>query len=103
MYFSTRNMPELQGLSISDRQAILHLAMTKLPATQKVTLNIIKILCITPIFLLLANIDSWWLLLYLLIVGVSYPIITTPITLFFVKPFISEAKQEFEINKIKGQ
>ncbi|MEC8327322.1 MAG: DUF6170 family protein [Pseudomonadota bacterium] len=98
MYFSTKNIPELDGLSVRQRQEVIHLAMANLPASKKITLNVVKIACLTPIFLLLANIESWWLLLYLLIVGLCYPLITTPLTLMFIKPRLKEARAEFENN-----
>ncbi|MEI4548908.1 DUF6170 family protein [Pseudoalteromonas spongiae] len=98
MYFSTKNIPELDGLSVRQRQEVIHLAVANLPASKKITLNVVKIACLTPIFLLLANIESWWLLLYLLIVGLCYPMITTPLTLMFIKPLLKEARAEFENN-----
>ncbi|KPV97273.1 MULTISPECIES: DUF6170 family protein [Pseudoalteromonas] len=98
MYFSTKNIPELDGLSVRQRQEVIHLAVANLPASKKITLNVVKIACLTPIFLLLANIESWWLLLYLLIVGLCYPLITTPLTLMFIKPLLKEARTEFENN-----
>ncbi|ATC98110.1 MULTISPECIES: DUF6170 family protein [Pseudoalteromonas] len=98
MYFSTKNIPELDGLSVRQRQEVIHLAVANLPASKKITLNVVKIACLTPIFLLLANIESWWLLLYLLIVGLCYPLITTPLTLMFIKPLLKEARAEFENN-----
>ncbi|MCF6457091.1 DUF6170 family protein [Pseudoalteromonas sp. MMG024] len=98
MYFSTKNIPELDGLSVRQRQEVIHLAVANLPASKKITLNVVKIACLTPIFLLLANIESWWLLLYLLIVGLCYPLITTPLTLMFIKPLLKETRAEFENN-----
>ena len=92
-------MPELQGLSLNDRQQIVHIAIANLPAVKKVTLNVAKLAFLTPIFLLLANIESWYLLFGLLVVGLSYPLITTPLTLSFVRPFLSQARREFEKNK----
>lgn len=102
MYFSTKNIPELDRLSVRERQEVIHLAVANLPAGKKITLNVIKIACLTPIFLLLANIESWWLLLYLLIVGLCYPLITTPITLTFIKPLLANARKEYENKKDKG-
>ena len=99
MYFSTQKIPELAGLSVKERQQIVHLAVSNLPAVKKVTLNICKLVCLTPIFLLLANIESWYLLIGLLIVGLSYPLITTPLTLSFIKPYLTQARKEFEKNK----
>jgi hypothetical protein len=99
MYFSTQKMPELNGLTLSERQQIVHMAITNLPAVKKVTLNITKIAFLTPIFLLLANIESWYLLIGLLFVGVSYPLITTPLTLTFVRPYLTQSRKEFEKSK----
>lgn len=98
MYFSTKNISELNGLSVKQRQEVIHKAVANLPAGKKITLNVVKIACLTPIFLLLANIESWWLLLYLLIVGICYPLITTPLTLMFIKPLLESARKELEAN-----
>ena len=96
MYFSTKNIPELNGLSIRQRQGVVNTAVSNLPAVKKVSLNVVKLAFLTPIFLLLANIESWWLLLYLLVVGLCYPLITAPLTLFFIRPLLSDARKEFE-------
>ena len=98
MYFSTKNISELNGLSVKQRQDVIHKAVANLSAGKKITLNVVKIACLTPIFLLLANIESWWLLLYLLIVGICYPLITTPLTLMFIKPLLANARKELEAN-----
>ena len=92
MYFTSRNIPELAGLKYTQRAQVIRLALSYLSVPQKTILNIIKLVFLTPIFLILARIDSWEILIYLLIVGFCYPLITTPISLYFAKQHISKAK-----------
>jgi len=92
MYFTSRNIPELSGLKYTQRAQIIRLALSYLSVPQKTILNIIKLVFLTPLFLILARIDSWEILIYLLIVGFCYPLITTPISLYFAKEHINKAK-----------
>jgi len=94
MYFTSRNIPELSGLKYTQRAQIIRLALSYLSVPQKTILNIIKLVFLTPLFLILARIDSWEILIYLLIVGFCYPLITTPISLYFAKQHINKAKAE---------
>lgn len=102
MHFSTKTIAEFDGLTLSQKQQMLRLAMEKMPAMQKITLAIIKLVLLSAVFLLIANVHSWWLLVYLLVVGVSYPIITTPITLLFCKPYYKTARTELERKLTQG-
>ncbi|WP_042142332.1 MULTISPECIES: DUF6170 family protein [unclassified Pseudoalteromonas] len=95
MYFTSRNMPELKGLKYTQRAQIVRLALTHLSVPQKTILNILKLLLLTPIFLIIAKIDSWEIMFYLLIVGFCYPLITTPVSLHFAQKYIEQAKSEF--------
>lgn len=99
MYFTSRQFPQLENLSIKQRTEIVRQAVLLLSTPKKTLLNVFKLALLTPIFLLLANIDNWWLLIYLLIVGLLYPLITTPLTLHFVKDHIDEAKQKVLSNE----
>jgi hypothetical protein len=99
MYFTSRNIPGLEGLKYTQRAQIVRLALSYLSVPQKTILNIIKLILLTPIFLILAKIDSWEILIYLLIVGFCYPLITTPITLYFAKQHIAKAKAEIVESK----
>ena len=95
IYFTSRNIPQLQGLKYAERAEIIKLAQSNLSTPQKTVLNIIKLLFITPLFLLLANIESWWLLLYLFILGITYPVVTNPITFYFIRHTLDSAKDEY--------
>jgi len=95
MYFTSRNIPELKGMKYTQRAHIIRLALNHLSVPQKTILNIIKLVFLTPIFLILAKIDSWEILIYLLIVGLCYPLITTPISLYFAQKHIKKAKTEY--------
>ena len=95
IFFTSRNIPQLKGLKYAERAEIIKLAQSNLTTPQKTVLNIIKLLFLTPLFLLLANIESWWLLLYLFFLGISYPIVTNPITYYFIRHTLKGAKEEY--------
>ncbi|SFD62655.1 DUF6170 family protein [Pseudoalteromonas denitrificans] len=95
MYLTSRSIPELSGLKYTQRAQIIRLALSYLSVPEKTVLNLIKLLFLTPIFLILARIDSWEILIYLLITGICYPLITNPISIYFAKKYIDKAKAEF--------
>lgn len=102
MHFSTKSIAEFNGLSLSQKQQMLRIAMEKMSAVQKITLAVIKLILLSAAFLLIANVHSWWLLVYLLLVGISYPVVTTPITLLFCKPYYQAARAEIDAKHTQG-
>lgn len=80
LYFNSRSIPELSGLNFAQRMQVIRQAADKLPAPTKITLNIIKLLVLVPLFLLIARADGWAIAGYALLLIILYPLITRPIT-----------------------
>lgn len=50
IYFNSKNIPELAGLNFAQRMDVVRQAANLLPVPTKITLNIIKLLILTPLF-----------------------------------------------------
>ena len=80
IYTSTKNIPQLQGLSVTQRMAELESAANKMTIPEKTLLNIIKLLIIVPIFaLLLRVVESWWSLAWAGLILLLYPLFVKPL------------------------
>lgn len=80
LYWSTKQIPELAGLPITERMARLQEAEAKLKAPEKLMLNILKLLILVPIFVfILQASENWWALLWALLVSLAYPIVLKPL------------------------
>ncbi|AZZ97674.1 hypothetical protein [Pseudoalteromonas sp. R3] len=99
MVFRLSKLAELDGFALRDKQRIKALALAQLPSSQKVLLNIAKLMLLTPLFMALAFIHGWLLLPVLLLCGLAYPLLTVPLEIQFAKPYLPQAIAEFK----KGQ
>lgn len=89
----TRNIPELEGLNYRQRMLIIKHAQQSLPLPKKALMYSIKSLILLPPFFLLAQLQSWWILPAALLVFLVFPVLSKPVTLFFVKSQLSVSKQ----------
>ena len=80
LYLNSQNIPELAGLNFSQRMSVIRKAADNLPVPTKITLNIVKLLILVPLFLLIARADGWAIAGYILLLIVAYPAITRPLT-----------------------
>jgi membrane protease YdiL (CAAX protease family) len=80
LYLNSQNIPELAGLNFAQRMAVVRTAADNLPAPIKITLNIIKLLILVPLFLLIADADGWAIALYIVLLLIAYPLIIRPLT-----------------------
>lgn len=80
LYLNSQNIPELAGLNFSQRMSVIRKAADNLPVPTKITLNIVKLLILVPLFLLIARADGWAIAGYVLLLIVAYPAITRPLT-----------------------
>lgn len=79
-YFSTRDIPALKGLPLTERVKRLHLATKRLSVPEKTLLNILKLLVIVPAFaLILQTANNWTSLLWAGLVFLLYPLLIKPI------------------------
>ncbi|WP_171038981.1 hypothetical protein [Pseudoalteromonas sp. S1727] len=93
-FFSSQVTP-LKPFKIRQRQQIIALALSHLTPMQKISLRILKLLLLTPVFLSLAYIEGWLLLPALLLTGVAYPLLTTPLEIQFAKGHLQHTIKEF--------
>lgn len=94
LYFSSKAIPELAGLNFNQRMQVIRLAAAQLAAPTKVLLNIIKLLILTPLFLLIARSSGWQIAGYIILLLISYPIITRPITFALCRPKMPAIRQK---------
>jgi hypothetical protein len=80
LYLNSQKIPELAGLSFPQRMAVIRSAADKLPVPTKITLNIVKLLVLVPLFLLIARAEGWAIAGYIVLLVLAYPAITRPLT-----------------------
>ncbi|KMT66655.1 DUF6170 family protein [Catenovulum maritimum] len=95
-YFKSSQIPELENYSFKDRSQILAIALTFMTAPDKFILNLLKLLIITPVFILAARAAEWWVLIPMLLAGIFYPIITTPVQLTLSAKYIEKALKKWK-------
>lgn len=96
LYFSSNHFEQLQRFNFKERQQIIELANNKLPATSKFVLNLLKLFLLIPPFLLIAKVDSWLIVLPLLLVLAMYFVVLKPISLWFISKYLDKAIRQFE-------
>lgn len=94
LYLNSKNIPELAGLNFSQRMDILRRAADMLPVPTKIGLNIVKLLVLTPLFLLIARASGLDILWYALALVVLYPLVTRPLTFLLCRPFLQKVRQQ---------
>jgi hypothetical protein len=94
LYFSSHNIPELQGLNFAQRMQVVRAAADKLPAPTKVGLNTLKLFIIFGLFILVARADGWAMLGYALLIAPVYLLITRPITFALCQSQFSAVRQQ---------
>lgn len=88
-------LDELKHLKIRKRQEVIALSLSMLSPTEKVLLRIIKLLLLSPLFLIFTIFKGWILIPFLIIGGLCYPLLTTPIEINFAKKHIVDALKQF--------
>ncbi|MBV2128599.1 DUF6170 family protein [Arsukibacterium indicum] len=94
LYFSSHNIPELQGLNFDQRMQVVRAAADKLPTPTKVGLNTLKLIIIFGLFILVARAEGWAILGYALLIAPLYLLITRPITFALCQSRLSAVRQQ---------
>lgn len=90
-YFSTRNIPALQGLPLAERTRLLDQASKRLSVPEKTLLNILKLLVIVPVFaFILQTATNWTSLLWAFVVFLLYPLVIKPIQYSLCAKYIAQ-------------
>ena len=93
LYFSTKNIPSLQHLPLTQRLAAIQVAQNKLIGPEKLLLNILKMLIVIPLFILIIQIaTNWTAILWALLVTMLYPIIIKPVQYGLCAKHIPESR-----------
>ncbi len=95
IYTSTKKIPGLENLSVTERMAILEQAGNRMTIPEKTLLNIIKLLVIVPVFaLLLRVVENWWVLAWAGLVLLLYPLFVKPLQYSLSAKYIKLKKPE---------
>lgn len=101
LYFNSQKIPELQGLPFSQRMELIRKAADRLPTPQKVLLNILKLLILTPLFILIARSSGWEILGYVLLLLITYPLVTRPVTYHLCRPLLAKLRKDIALQESK--
>lgn len=94
-YFSTRYIPQLKGLPLTERLAHIQAAQKKLSGPEKLLLNVLTLMIVVPVFIfILQTNDSWLSLLWAALVALTYPVILKPIQYSLCAKYISDLRQQ---------
>ena len=94
MLFDTRKVPELEGLSYKQRMQVIKLAYDHSHIMKKAGLNTCKFIILAPVFFLIAKEQSWSIFPWIILTFLLYPLLTKPLTIFFVRPELKQAVTE---------
>jgi hypothetical protein len=80
LYFSTKQIPQLQHLPLTQRLAAMQLAQGKLIGPEKLFLNVLKMLVVIPVFIFIIQIATNWVAVFwALLVTLLYPLLVKPV------------------------
>ena len=80
IYTSTKKIPGLEHLSLTERMAALEAASNRIPIPEKTLLNILKLFVIVPVFYLLLQVaNDWWALAWAALIMLLYPLLVKPL------------------------
>jgi hypothetical protein len=80
LYFSTKHIPALQHLPLTQRLAVIHSVQKKLTGPEKLLLNVLKMLVVIPVFVLIIQMTTDWLAIFwALLVTLLYPLVVKPV------------------------
>ena len=92
LYFSTKKIPQLQHLPLTQRLAALQLAQSKLIGPEKLFLNVLKILIVIPVFIFIIQMaTNWMAIVWALLVTLLYPVIVKPAQYGLCAKYIPQA------------
>lgn len=80
LYFSTKKIPQLQHLPLTERLAAIQIAQKKLIGPEKLFLNILKMLIVIPVFTFIIQIaTNWMAIFWALLITLLYPLLVKPV------------------------
>ncbi len=96
LYFNSQSIPELAGLNFAQRMQVLRTAADRLPAPTKISLNIVKLIILSALFIMIARADGIAIVGYVVLLVVVYPLLTRPLTYSLCRKSLATIrKQQF--------
>ena len=90
LIFSTKQIPALAELPLSERISRLQQAEIKMNVPEKLTLNLLKSCMLIPPFFYIANQKVLFSIIFVILSLISYFIIFLPIKFNFLKKYLIE-------------
>lgn len=93
LYFSTKTIPQLQHLPLTERLAAIQIAQNKLIGPEKLFLNILKMLIVIPVFIFIIQIaTNWMAIFWALLITLLYPMLVKPVQYGLCAKYIPKPK-----------
>ncbi|RRJ23064.1 hypothetical protein EIK76_02960 [Rheinheimera mesophila] len=97
MYFGSHSIPELKGLKFAQRMQVIRAATEQIPTPQKLLLNLVKLAILIPLFLVIAQWESWQHTVTILLLLAAYPLLTRPLTFALCRPHLALARAKQQL------
>jgi hypothetical protein len=95
LYFSSKQIPQLRHLSLTQRLDALQAAQKKLTGPEKLLLNVVKLLILIPVFVLILQVsNNWFALLWALLLSLLYPLLIKPMEFGLCVKYLSQKSLE---------
>ncbi len=97
MYFGSHSIPELAGLKFAERMQVIRTATEQVPTPQKLLLNLLKLAILIPLFLVIAQWQSWQNTVTIIALLLAYPLFTRPLTFALCRPYLQQARTKLKL------
>jgi hypothetical protein len=93
LYFSSKQIPQLRDLSLTERLAAMQLAQNKLVGPEKLLLNVLKMLVVIPVFIFIIQTSTNWMaIVWALLVTLLYPAVVKPVQYTLCAKYIPQSQ-----------
>lgn len=91
IYTSSKQVPGLQSLPLTERLALMEKACQRLTVPEKTLMNVLKLLVIVPVFVLILRVQQDWVsLIWAALVLALYPIFINPMKYSLAAKYVPE-------------
>lgn len=94
--FFSSQVDELKHLKVRQRQTVIAISLSMLSPSDRVLMRIVKLMLLSPFFLIFTLFEGWLLIPFLILAGLSYPLLTAPVDVNFAKKHLKGALKKFE-------
>ena len=94
--FFSSHVDELKHLKVRQRQTVIAISLSMLSPSDRVLMRIVKLMLLSPFFLIFTLFEGWLLVPFLIVAGLSYPLLTAPEDVNFAKKHLGAALKQFD-------